>query len=289
MNSAGTMKDRIRALIRNSLIKAAELNLLDFPGGPPEAIEVTRSKDPKFGDYASNVAMVLAGKIRRKPRELAETIKSNIPQETGFVERLEIAGPGFINFHLAPEVWLDELREIHCRKSRYGLVDKPGAPKILLEFVSANPTGPLHVGHGRGAAVGDTLARLLRAGGYHVDTEYYLNDAGNQMKILGRSVFYRLRELVGEAIEFPENHYMGDYIKDLAGELIEAGRSDDLKDFSEEEAVSICSRFACERILAGIKDDLASFGVTYDRYYSERGLHEAGAVDKAIALLRDRG
>ena len=160
---------------------------------------------------------------------------------------------------------------------------------MLVEFVSANPTGPLHVGHGRGAAVGDTLARLLRTQGFHLETEYYVNDSGNQMKILGRSVLLRFRELIGEAVDFPEKHYMGDYIRELAEELKGTPLGERLSRAPEEEAVELAAEFACDRILSGIQQDLTRFGVSYDQYYNEKTLHERGDVIETVEELRRRG
>jgi arginyl-tRNA synthetase len=158
---------------------------------------------------------------------------------------------------------------------------------VLLEFVSANPTGPLHVGHGRGAAVGDTLARLLRAVGHPVHTEYYVNDAGNQMKILGRSVLLRYRELSGDRIDFPEDHYQGDYITELAQELKNDANGDTLLELDEEDAVLAASRYACQRILEGIQSDLALFNVYYDEYFSEKTLHDGGMIVRTIDDLHN--
>ena len=181
------MKESIRTLIRKAIEQAAKGPLQNVPDPETLKIEVSRTKDPRFGDYASNIALTLAGHTKMKPRDLAAIISKNLQVGSDFLLKTEIAGPGFINFFLAPKVWHEVLDTVHKSKGDYGRAVQTGSPKILLEFVSANPTGPLHVGHGRGAAVGDTLARLLKTCGYNVDTEYYVNDAGNQMTILGRS------------------------------------------------------------------------------------------------------
>ncbi len=224
-----------------------------------------------------------------KPRELAAIIIDNLsPQET-LIAKTEIAGPGFINFFLSGDVWRKIVHTIHRQKAQYGCCPQSAAPGILLEFVSANPTGPLHVGHGRGAAIGDTLARLLKTCGYSVETEYYVNDAGNQMRILGNSVLHRYRELHGETITFPENHYQGEYISDLAKELQGTPLGEKLLSLSPEGAVDAAAEFACNRILEGIQEDLAFFGVTYDDYFREKILHKSDAVRKALGELRDLG
>ena len=181
------------------------------------------------------------------------------------------------------------LGTIHKAKGDYGRAVQTGSPKILLEFVSANPTGPLHVGHGRGAAVGDTLARLLKTCGHDVDTEYYVNDAGNQMTILGRSVLVRYKELLGEDIPFPENHYRGEYIRDLAAELRETTLAKRLEGLPENEAIRLVAQFASDRILAGIQEDLLQFGVTYENHFREKTLHQDNAISAALDELRRGG
>ena len=283
------MKQTIRGIVRDAVLNAIRSGQL----GPSDIeslnIEVSRSKDRRFGDYATNAALVLAGPTRRKPRDLAELILENLPQVPDVLAETQIAGPGFINFFLAPQVWLEVLHSIHREKDSYGAGTRPGSPKILLEFVSANPTGPLHVGHGRGAAVGDTLARLLRNCGYSVETEYYVNDCGNQMKILGRSLLLRYRQALGEEIGFPENHYQGDYLISLAEELKETPLGAKLIVLPEDEALQLASRYACDHILKGIQDDLTYFGVAYDRYFSEQELHDTGAVAAALGELKRRG
>jgi len=282
------MKEIIRTLVRGALDRAVERNLIALPNMESIKIEVSRSKDPRFGDYSTNAAMVLAGPTGLKPRNLAEVIQDNIIN-TPILASTEIAGPGFINFFLSNTLWYEVLHTIHRQKTDYGCSKKVDGPKILLEFVSANPTGPLHVGHGRGAAVGDTLARLLRSCGYSVHTEYYVNDSGNQMKILGRSLWIRLRQLVGNDVDFPANHYVGEYIIDLAKEIKDTPLGERLLEMPEDEAVEAAAQYACSRILDGIKSDLEYFGVTYDQYFSEKSLIESGALQDTIEEFRRRG
>ncbi len=285
------MKEIISDLVRQALKNACANGDLDLPYSDWfNKIEVTKTKDPRFGDYAINLALLLAGPLKQKPRAVAEKIAANIPKDDNLVEKIDIAGPGFINFSLAKSVWLQVVDQIIEQKERYGTASAKESPKILLEFVSANPTGPLHVGHGRGAAVGDTLAKLLKAAGHNVETEYYVNDTGNQMKILGRSLLVRLRNANGASIEMPENHYVGDYMIEIAerfSQTPEAARILSLQD--ESQAVEECSRYACDQILRGIQEDLGFFGVTYDNYCSERSLHESGAVEATLNELRQRG
>ncbi len=283
------MKESIRLLIRKAIEQAAKGPLQNVPNPETLNIEVSRTKDPRFGDYASNIALTLAGPTGMKPRDLAAIISENLQVGSDFLLKTEIAGPGFINFFLAPKVWHEVLGTIHKAKGDYGRAVQTGSPKILLEFVSANPTGPLHVGHGRGAAVGDTLARLLKTCGHDVDTEYYVNDAGNQMTILGRSVLVRYKELLGEDIPFPENHYRGDYIRDLAAELRETTLAKRLEGLPENEAIRLVAQFASDRILAGIQEDLLQFGVTYENYFREKTLHQDNAISAALDELRRGG
>jgi arginyl-tRNA synthetase len=283
------MKEVIRNLVSEAVKNAVSRNLISLPDPESINIEISRSKDPKFGDYATNAALVLSKSAGIKPRDLAAMITDNLPVKPQVITKSEIAGPGFINFFMAPEIWHAVLFGIHEEGFNYGASRRRPEPKVLLEFVSANPTGPLHVGHGRGAAVGDTLARLLKKCGYDLHTEYYVNDAGNQMKILGRSLYIRYKQLLGEEIEFPENHYVGEYILDLAKELEHTELGKQLQALPEPEAVAAASQFACSRILDGIKDDLGYFGVTYDNYFSERALHESGAIASTLGELRRRG
>lgn len=283
------MKEVIRGLVQEALEQACRQGRITLPDIGSLRIEVSRSKDPRFGDYATNSALVLSGPTRIKPRELASIITECLPDRPEVFERAEIAGPGFINFFLAPAVWHGVLRAVHGKTGVYGPLNNGERPRVLLEFVSANPTGPLHVGHGRGAAVGDTLARLLRAAGYTVETEYYVNDAGNQMKILGRSLFLRYREILGEEIDFPADHYRGDYMVEMAAELKGTPLGEKLAKLPESDALELASRYACERILEGIREDLTYFGVVYDNYFSERRLHEGGEIAAALAELKNRG
>ena len=253
----------------------------------PAKANVEPPRDKRHGDMASNVALVAAQAAGKKPRELAEELRQEIMGLGTDVAAIDVAGPGFLNFTLAPEFWQRTVTAILAAKDRYGAADVGRGRKVQVEFVSANPTGPLHIGHGRGAAVGDSLARLLRFSGYEVSTEYYLNDAGRQMRILGMSVWVRLRQSLGQDIEFPEDHYRGEYIRDIASQVLErVGTS--IMAMDEDEAVDACREIAVETILAGIKDDLRTFGVDHDVWYSEKALLESGAVDRTLAWLKEQ-
>ena len=261
-------------------------------GGLPSAetgdMVVEAPKMEAHGDFATNVAMVSAKCQRMAPRKIAEAILAHLEDPRHLVERTEIAGPGFINFFIRPAAWPPVLRDIHQAGKGFGTSDIGGGKPVQVEFVSANPTGPLHVGHGRGAAVGDAVANILAAAGYAVQREYYINDSGRQIRTLGRSVYLRYRQLCGQAVEFPEDCYQGDYIRELAAEM-HAGRGAALLDADGDEAVAACARHAADDILAGIRRDLENFGVRFDRWFSEQGLYDEGRVEKAIADLRQRG
>jgi len=257
---------------------------LDGEKLPPIEVEVPR--EDEHGDYASNLALSLGGKLEKNPRQLAEDISAEIDSE--LVDRVEVAGPGFINFWL-DESWLYETaRQITELGEDYGRTDYGRGERVQVEFVSVNPTGPLHVGHSRGAVVGDTLAAIMDRAGFEVEREYLINDAGNQMDLLGRSTYLRYLELFGEEIEMPENSYRGDYVKDIARELRDEHGSE-LREIGEEEAVEIAREFAYERVLAIIKRDLNDFGIEFDNWFSERTLHEEGRIEKAVETLREKG
>lgn len=283
------MKEVVRTLVRQAIDNAVKKNLIALAVPGDIKIEVSRSKDPRFGDYATNAALTLAGPTGMKPRDLAGIIRDNLVADPTVLAKTEVAGPGFINFFLSPHIWHEVVHVIHREKSRYGCARKAHGSRMLLEFVSANPTGPLHVGHGRGAAVGDTLARLLKTCGHDLQTEYYVNDAGNQMKILGRSLWVRYRQLAGQDVELPDNHYQGDYMKDLAVELKATSLGTELLNMPEDKAVAAAAKYACDRILDGIKEDLAYFGVSYDNFFRERTLYESGAIPTTLEELRNRG
>lgn len=303
------------------LVSAALAGLADQ--FPPEALaakpEIERTRDPKNGDYATNVAMRWAKAAKKNPRQLAEALVKALPASPAVV-KVEIAGPGFINFHLAPDAYHAELLSIVDRAEGYGRSPAGTREKVLLEFVSANPTGPLHVGHGRHAAYGGALASLLQAAGYTVHREYYINDAGRQVDIFAASVWLRYLERLGEAITFPSNAYRGEYIKPIAAHLeakvgrtllrpaaeVHANLPPDEQDGGDKDkhvdaviarmkellgdpAYAAVLESSLEGMLADIRDDLAQMGVTFDRWYSERSLSTSGAIDKAIDRLRANG
>jgi len=231
--------------------------------------------------------MVMASAQKMPPRKFAEIITEEIEDQAGLIEKTEIAGPGFINFFVKQNSWHPVLRQIYEDGEKFGSCDIGEGKKVQVEFVSANPTGPLHVGHGRGAAVGDSVANILSFCGYDVQREYYINDSGRQISTLGRSVYLRYLELFGENVEFPGDCYQGDYIRDIALKIKE-DKGGSLLDEPEEKAVMFCARVAAAEILAGIKDDLELFGVKFDNWYSEQSLFDSGKVDSVIKDFKNR-
>ncbi len=278
-------KKLLRRLITESLNRAREAGTLDI--GDLPAFEVDPPKQSEHGDFATNAALILASQAKKPPRQIAEIITEGLAAPENTLEKVEIAGPGFINFFLTDDYWRQVLPEILRLGESYGDSDLGAGQRVQVEFVSANPTGPLHIGHGRGAALGDALARLLKATGYQVEREYYINDVGTQILNLGKSLAFRLRELQGEAVEFPADGYQGDYIKDLARRYLEehgAPPSD-----SEQPDYLPLGRYAADVILADIKQDLEDFGVTFDRWISEADLFDQGWVERSFAFLKENG
>ena len=280
------MKTAIKIIIHDALEnarQAGELELSPFP-----EIVVEKPKDEKMGDFSTNVAMTLARSERKNPKVIAESVARYLKNGSNDLSQVEIAGPGFINLKMSNEFFLQRLRSAVKQGGDFGQTDVGQGTKVMIEFVSANPTGPLHVGHGRGAAVGDALGRILKKAGYDLSTEYYINDVGNQMNFLGRSTWLRYRELLGEVIEFPADHYRGEYIKDIANEIIEQKR-DEFLNLPEEECIPFFRKYATDNILQGIQKDLAEFRVTFDNWFSEQSLYDDNSVEKAIEWLKGKG
>jgi arginyl-tRNA synthetase len=281
------MKERLRQYIRKALEDCYARGTLQS-GLVPEEIALEVPARAEHGDFSTNLAMVLARAEKNSPRKVAEALVAALGQNPLAWSRVEIAGPGFVNFFLTDRYWFSVLDEVNRQERHYGRSRMGQGKKVQVEFVSANPTGPLHIGHGRGAATGDAVAALLEAAGYEVQREYYINDAGNQMDTLGRSLYLRYRELLGEEVDFPADCYQGVYIKDLAGEVCEReGRR--LLEVPEEEAIRYFAAYGGGKIRDGIEEDLQVFGVRFDRWYSEQSLYDRGDVERGIALLGERG
>ncbi len=306
------MKQPLEQLLLRAL-QALPVDLVPEPPDPA-AVTVERTRDAKHGDFATNVALRLAKSARRSPRELAQAIIAALPPSP-LLARAEVAGAGFINFFLTQDAYARELASIHELGERYGRSALGRGERVLIEFVSANPTGPLHVGHGRQAAYGATLANVLSAVGYDVAREYYINDAGRQVAILAVSAWVRYLEICGEELPFPENGYRGDYVRAVAQRLhatvglqlrrpaakVLAGLPADAPAGDKEAYIDALIERARDLIgaggfltvlelslgemLADIRSDLDQFGVVFDRWYSERALAESGAIERALARL----
>jgi arginyl-tRNA synthetase len=311
------VKQALEQLLRAALARLEGGILAQPPAA--SAIVVERSREAQHGDFASNVALRLAKAARRNPRELAQAIVAALPASP-LLARAEVAGAGFINFYLSPDAYARELAAIHGAGGAYGTSRAGGGERVLVEFVSANPTGPLHVGHGRQAAYGATLANLLTATGFVVEREYYINDAGRQMDILAVSAWVRYLELCGEALPFPENGYRGDYLRTVAAGLkrtasertlrrpaaaLLAGLPPDAPAGDKEAYIDALIARARELIgpaafrevlelsltvmLGDIREDLAEFGVAFDHWQSERALADSGAIEHALEVLTRQG
>ena len=307
------MKDQLQDLLNKciqELISKGTLNEM------PSKIRIDHTKDNSHGDYATNIALMLSKQAKMSPVELAKIIIDQFEQKS-FIKKIEIAGPGFINFFMSQETSSSIVNEIIDQAALYGSSEIGHGKKVLLEYVSANPTGPLHVGHGRGAAYGATVSNLLRNAGFIVDNEYYVNDAGRQMDILTVSIYLRYLTICGESLRFPDNGYQGQYIHDIAQVIYEASGQEfhlksDLvfenvsKDGSEggdkeihidqliERAKSVLGdhfkavfKAGIESILGGIKNDLAEFGVIFEKWFSEQSLIDSGLSEACISKLKD--
>lgn len=278
----------IKQQIEQALIRAVEAAVKEgiLPEGaalPPVLLEEPPEKE--LGDFATNFAMQSARVFRQSPQKIAAAIRDRLAGD--WLDHAEVAGPGFLNLYLKKTVLSDTLRAVLAAGEEFGTLPPNGAPRIQVEYVSANPTGPLHVGHGRGAAVGSALVKLLRTAGYTVDSEYYVNDAGNQMNLLAVSVNARYLELLGKSVEFPENGYHGADIVETAQRIIDRD-GDKYLSLPEEERLKLFQDVAYREKLAALEEDLADFGVTFDRWYSERTLHP-DAVRRVVDVLLERG
>jgi len=278
------MKQQIRRLVTDSVQRAIQAEILAKQRLPEIEIEVP--KNEIHGDFSTNIAMIMASTQKKAPRKIAEQIIDTLEDHDNLITKTEIAGPGFINFFINIASWQNVLCDIHAAGDDYGRNDMGRGEKFQIEFVSSNPTGPLHVGHGRGAAVGDSVGNILRFCGYAVQKEYYINDAGRQIETLGRSVFLRYQELLGKPIDFPEDCYQGAYITEIAT-IIREKHAQDLDNMPEDTAIAYCARAAAGLIIKGIRQDLEAFGVSFDRWFSEQSLYDSGSVDKIIAELQE--
>ncbi len=287
------MKEDIQRVVSQSIENISKtLDIADLA----VVVEVGIPKRKDFGDFSVNTAMVIANKIGKKPREVAELIIENLPVEKEqLFKKVEIAGAGFINFHVKEEAIVNKLREIEENGERFGTSDLGKGERVLVEFVSANPTGFLHIGHARNAVVGDAVSRILDASGYDVVKEFYINDSGRQMNLLGESVLIRYKELFEQNQDLPEDGYKGEYVKDIASQ-IKAEKGDSLLEDSSEQASEYCKEFAEAVLLDEIKKDLADINIFFDEWYSEKenirgavGESDGSKLDQIKDLLNSKG
>ena len=277
------VEEHLRSLIAEALAAAAAD--LGLSGDPPE-VELTRPRQKEHGDFATNVALVVASKVGRPPREVAEVIVRHLPSSP-LIRSAEVAGPGFINIRLTTESLTSVLLEVAERGDAYGRAE-PDGRRVQVEFVSANPTGPLHIGHARNAALGDSLARVFEAAGWSVEREYYFNDAGGQMDRFGSSVEARYLQLVGRDADVPEDGYHGEHIIELARDILEE-HGPGLADLPADERMARMREEGVRRVLPQIERTLQRFGVRFDSYVSESLLSEKGEIDAAVRQLLESG
>ena len=283
MNIIEQVKQTLIDEINNSIQKA---QLADAEQIPEIKIEIP--KDNKNGDYSSNIAMVLTKIAKRNPREIAQAIVDNLDTTAANVEKVDIAGPGFINFYLDNAYLTEIIAQAIQKGDEFGYTDTPNGKNVLLEYVSANPTGDLHIGHARNAAVGDTLANILTAAGFNVTREYYINDAGNQITNLARSIEARYFEALGDnTVSMPEDGYHGKDIINIGKDLAE--KQPELKDLSQDERIKTFRQLGVDYEMTKLRKDLADFNTHYDNWFSETSLYEKGEIDAVLEKMTELG
>ena len=286
------MRQTIEELVRTTLEALRRDGTLPetlFADGIGPRFIVERPKDKSHGDFSTNAALVLSKPARMNPRALAERILAALPPEQTDVERWEVAGPGFINFHLAPASLRRLIGVIQDEGAAFGRSGVGAGRKVQVEFVSANPTGPMHLGHGRGAVTGDVIARLLEATGFQVEREYYLNDAGTQMAVLGRSVLIRYRQSFGQELEMPEGCYPAAYVQEIAQSLRDRDGEAWLAAPLDGDPPEAVVDFAIEQVVGWIHSDLEHLDIHFDHWFSERTLHRRGGIERAVERLAADG
>jgi arginyl-tRNA synthetase len=279
------LKQILAAAIGEAVERAASLH--QWPR--VTVLDITWEYPPEsaFGDLSTTASFALAKQVQRSPRDVAAAIQQTLKVDPGVVAKIDVAGPGYLNFFVANAWWHAVVREVLAAGPAYGRGTVGQGQRVQVEFVSANPTGPLHVGHGRGAALGDAIANLLAGVGFRVEREYYINDAGSQMRLLGESVWSRILEAQGKAVHFPENGYHGEYVRELATQIAQAVPG--VADLETDRAVSLCTERAAKILLEEITSDLRAFGVSFDFWVSEQRLYASGEVEAALASLRAGG
>lgn len=277
------MKIKLNKLLIATIDDCFQRGILSKTPLPDYVIETPNN--PDHGDFATNLPLTLASTQKKNPREIASVIVDNLKDNEGLLENAEIAGPGFINFRINAREWYRVLSDIVRLKENYGRNETGNNQKVMIEFVSANPTGPLHLGHGRGAALGDTLSRVFSFCGYDVAREFYINDAGKQISLLGESIFSRFKQLSHPEYPFPENGYHGDYVLDLAKSI---SREVDLENMQESQAIEICSQKGKQIVLKGIKKDLLRFRIPFDVWYRESDLYSSGQLRNTLEMAEGK-
>lgn len=276
------MRHEIEEILKNAINKLIHKGeLKSFHG--PIIIEIPHREE--HGHFATNIALNLASVEKRSPRQIASLIAKNMEEKGSILEKIDIAGPGFINFWIKTDAWYKALKQVLRKGKGFGKQNIGNKKKVLIEFVSANPTGPLHVGHARGAALGDTLCRIMEFCGYDVTREFYINDAGLQVRLLGESIYARFRQFSEPDYPFPESGYHGTYVVDLAKKI---SADIDLMSMEKEEAIEFCAQKGKQIMLEQIRKDLSDFGVIFDLWFSEKSLYDTGLLDKALKRLEEK-
>lgn len=288
MNGKLKIEQLVKDAVRQSVLSAMESGKITIEHSELPEVNVEVPKDEKFGDLSVNIAMQLAKRARMNPRNLAQIIIDGIATDNTYIDRIEIAGAGFINFYFACGWLHDELADILEKKQDYGRLTLPEPKSVNFEYVSANPTGPLHIGNARGGAVGDAIANIFEYAGYSVTKEFYVNDAGNQIVKFGQSIGARYMQLFDESYPFPEDGYQGEYIAEYARDYYKL-HGDSLRDLSVTERGEALSRYALDIAVPKMKQDLADYGVDYDVWFFESSLHSSGAIGRAVEAMRERG
>lgn len=279
-------KNQVKELIKNAALAAIKNGELKEAELPDFTVEVP--KDRTHGDYAANAALVWARSFGTSPRNIAEAIVKNADFKGSYIEKCEIAGPGFINLFLSDRYYADIVKDVNTKGEEYGKSDFGKGKKILVEFVSANPTGPMHIGNARGGALGDCLSSVLSAAGYYTEREFYINDAGNQINKFGLSLDLRYQQLYKEGVEMPEDSYHGDDIIAHAKAFAEIN-GDSFINKSEEERRKALTEFALPKNIQGLKDDLKKYRIEYNTWFKESSLHQSGETARIIELLKQSG
>ncbi|MBO5909142.1 MAG: arginine--tRNA ligase, partial [Clostridia bacterium] len=279
-------KSQIDEILKVAYTKAVEKG--ELPSAELSGYKIETPQNREHGDYAVNAAMVWSRALKNNPRKIAEVLVQNFELEKSYVERAEIAGPGFLNFYLSNEYYADIVQDINTKGEDYGKSDFGKGKKVLVEFVSANPTGPMHIGNARGGALGDCLASVLSAAGYYVEREFYINDAGNQINKFGLSLDLRYLQLYKDGIEMPEDSYHGEDIINHAKDFAEA-YGDSFVDKSEQERRKALVEFALPKNIEGLNRDLLKYRIEYDTWFRESTLHENKEASRIVELLKQSG